>query len=127
MDILGTSHIDKALKLKYAPCSQLFSPEFLQANAIEPDWIAAKISGQEYQANYLIKSGYKNTIPSSVDYTVYNVQRKSSRRQLKIFHCHYNGCSRVVSTLSKFFAHLRCHTQDKPYKCPEDGCGMSFT
>ena len=100
--------------------------EFLAENKIEPNWQAAKISGKDYHEKFLLKNKYKD-IPSSYDYTVYNIQRTSSKRQFKIFTCHFEGCSRVVSTLSKYFAHLRCHTQDKPFVCHEDGCGMSFT
>ena len=99
----------------------------MQTNNIGPDWIAAKISGKEYQDGYLAKIGYSRNIPSSCDYTVYNMTRVPSKRHSKIFVCNYEGCSRVVSTLSKYFAHLRCHTQDKPFKCDVAGCGMSFT
>jgi hypothetical protein len=94
------------------PCHELFSKEFLEINNIEPDWKAAKISGYDYYHNYLLKDGYSDNIPSSLEYTVYNIQRSCSKRQFKIFTCHFGGgcCDRVVSTLSKYFAHLRCHT-----------------
>jgi hypothetical protein len=121
------SNIERLLNLKYQFCRDLFSKDFLEANKIEPDWKGAMISGKEYYEGYLMKLGYKGNIPSSHDYTVYNIQRTSSKRQFKIFTCHFEGCSRVVSTLSKYFAHLRCHTQDKPYECQEVGCGMRFT
>lgn len=118
------SYIDKLLNLKYLPCKNLFSEAFLSANKISPEWCAAKISGQNYYENFLLKNKYKDNIPSSCDYTVYNIKRTCSKRQFKIFTCHFEGCQRVVSTLSKYFAHLRCHTQDKPFKCMEVGCDM---
>jgi hypothetical protein len=76
----GNSNIEKLLTLKYQPCRDLFSPSFLAENKIEPDWKAAKISGREYYEGYLLKLGYKGNIPSSYDYTVYNIQRSSSKR-----------------------------------------------
>ena len=76
----GNSNIEKLLTLKYQPCREIFSDAFLAENKIEPDWKAAKISGQEYYEGYLMKLGYKGNIPSSFDYTVYNIQRTSSKR-----------------------------------------------
>jgi hypothetical protein len=66
--------------LKYQPCRDLFSDAFLAANAIGPDWRAAKISGIDYYEKYLLQNKYKDNIPSSCDYTVYNIQRTSSKR-----------------------------------------------
>ena len=76
----SNSNIERLLTLKYQPCRDIFSESFLTENKIEPDWIAAKISGQEYYEGYLMKLGYKGNIPSSFDYTVYNIQRSSSKR-----------------------------------------------
>lgn len=86
---IGNSSIEKLLTLKYRPSSHFFTPEFLSENEIEPDWKAAKISGQEYIEGFLLKTGYKGNIPSSLDYTVYNIKRASSKRNFKIFICHY--------------------------------------
>ena len=83
------SNIDKHLNLTYKFCRDLFSEEFLATNKIEPDWKGAKISGKDYYHGFLLKQAYKGNIPSSHDYTVYNIQRTSSKRQFKIFLCHF--------------------------------------
>ena len=62
---IGNSSIEKLLTLKYKPSSHYFTPEFLSENEIEPDWKAAKITGQEYFEGFLLKTGYKGNIPSS--------------------------------------------------------------
>uniref|UniRef100_A0A1A9VN05 C2H2-type domain-containing protein n=1 Tax=Glossina austeni TaxID=7395 RepID=A0A1A9VN05_GLOAU len=41
------------------------------------------------------------------------------------FNC--NQCTKYFTTLSDLKKHMRTHTQERPYKCPEDTCGKSFT
>ena len=36
-------------------------------------------------------------------------------------------CNKVFSSVSKFFAHLRIHCNEKPYMCPVAGCGLGFS
>ena len=35
-------------------------------------------------------------------------------------------CHKVFTSLSKFYAHLRIHTNEKPFVCPVENCEMSF-
>lgn len=35
-------------------------------------------------------------------------------------------CDKLFSSLGKFFAHLRIHTNEKPFVCPVLKCGMGF-
>ncbi|KNC24067.1 hypothetical protein FF38_01459 [Lucilia cuprina] len=41
------------------------------------------------------------------------------------FNC--DQCKKCFTTLSDLKKHMRTHTQERPYKCPEDTCGKAFT
>lgn len=36
-------------------------------------------------------------------------------------------CFKIFCSISKFYAHLRIHLNDKPFQCPIPGCTMRFT
>ena len=38
-----------------------------------------------------------------------------------------HSCNKVFSSLSKFYAHLRIHCNEKPFTCPVAGCGLGFS
>ena len=40
--------------------------------------------------------------------------------------CPHDGCSKVLSRHDTLKNHLRTHTQEKPYKCPVQGCDTRF-
>ena len=35
-------------------------------------------------------------------------------------------CMKVFRSMNKFFSHQRTHTNEKPYACSIDGCGLKF-
>ncbi|XP_055911898.1 protein hunchback isoform X2 [Eupeodes corollae] len=43
----------------------------------------------------------------------------------KTFNC--EQCQKCFTTLSDLKKHMRTHTQERPYRCPEDSCGKAFT
>ncbi|XP_055841757.1 uncharacterized protein LOC129908937 isoform X2 [Episyrphus balteatus] len=43
----------------------------------------------------------------------------------KTFNC--EQCQKCFTTLSDLKKHMRTHTQERPYRCPEDTCGKAFT
>lgn len=45
---------------------------------------------------------------------------------LELFQKDYEACGKVFSSLSKFYAHVRIHCNEKPFKCPIPLCGLSF-
>lgn len=34
----------------------------------------------------------------------------------------YKACGKIFNTLTKFYAHLRLHSNEKPYVCPVPNC-----
>ena len=79
-DVPKNYNIDRLLNLKYQRCRDFFSEAFLTTNNIAPDWCAAKISGRDFLEKFLLQNRYRENIPSSCDYTVYNIQKVSSKR-----------------------------------------------
>jgi len=63
----------------------------------------------EYQTvRKLIKHGMLPSVPSD------------------IFSNSHSSCNKVFRTLSKFYAHLRIHCNEKPYVCPVPECRLGF-
>lgn len=42
------------------------------------------------------------------------------------FLCHFPECGKAYSKAAKLAEHERSHTNERPYKCPHEGCGKSF-
>lgn len=61
-------------------------------------------------------------------YLCFNFSRLHAHLRLhngETFNC--DQCQKCFTTLSDLKKHKRTHTQERPYKCPEDACGKAFT
>ena len=67
-------------------------------------------------------------MPKCKDFYVYEFQRsRNDDRPYRLFICQLGECKHnLISSLSKFYDHLRSHCKEKPYVCSY-GCGKSFS
>lgn len=75
--------------------------------------------------------GYSDHVPNSTNYVFYFIKKEDNlKKQYRLFECHHEEdgecCNKVIQGMSKFFAHLRVHTREKPYKCTYQNCGSAF-
>ena len=47
-----------------------------------------------------------------------------AEKQLRFFQCKHPKCNRIIMSPSKFFDHLRSHTNERRFKCEK--CDLSF-
>ena len=54
---------------------------------------------------------------------------RASRRfpsDLKTIRCTFTGCTKTFNRPTRLAAHLRSHTNDRPFKCPYDDCDKDY-
>ena len=66
-------------------------------------------------------------VPSTRKFRVFKYKNPRTMRQVKILKCDHDNCSMFFRKWHNFFDHLRVHTGERPFVCPEAGCRQSFT
>ena len=52
--------------------------------------------------------------------------RKKFPSELKTIECTYEGCSKTFNRPARLTAHLRSHTNERPYVCSYEGCDKAY-
>lgn len=58
--------------------------------------------------------------------TPFSPSRKKFPSELKTIKCTYEGCPKTFNRPARLTAHLRSHTNERPYVCKYDGCDKSY-
>jgi uncharacterized Zn-finger protein len=69
----------------------------------------------------------KKHVPHTKDFRIFTFKNPKSKRYIKILQCDHSNCGKSFRKWHNFFDHLRIHTNERPYTCPHEGCGFSFT
>lgn len=56
----------------------------------------------------------------------HNLDAHKRRHDPKQYPCTWPGCERVSATASHLKSHMTSHTDERPYACTYEGCGMTF-
>ena len=55
-----------------------------------------------------------------------SISSRSAAKRPKKYFCTYHGCTKAFDRPVRLDAHIRTHTNDKPFACEEDGCTKRF-
>lgn len=64
--------------------------------------------------------------PSHATLTIQSMNQETRKREIKRFHCNYEGCSRTYSTAGNLKTHQKTHTGEYTFMCTQEGCGKAF-
>ncbi|XP_046980104.1 uncharacterized protein LOC124545267 [Schistocerca americana] len=71
-------------------------------------------------------SGKMPEHPSHATITIESTDPATNRREIKRYHCEYDGCSRTYSTVGNLRTHMKTHKGEYRFKCSEPSCGKAF-
>ncbi|KAI1007318.1 hypothetical protein K3495_g895 [Podosphaera aphanis] len=90
-------------------------PEFQADNETDDDDNMQILTDSAYN-----KKGLETPI------TPISPSRKKFPSELKNFRCTYAGCCKKFNRPAKLAAHMRSHTNERPFVCNFEGCGKSY-
>lgn len=64
----------------------------------------------------------EESIPSTRNFRVFKYKNPRTQRVVKILKCDHGQCHMFFRKWHNFFDHLRVHTGERPFVCPEKGC-----
>eukprot|EP00347_Sterkiella_histriomuscorum_P024138 403332178 len=88
----------------------------------EDDIIVRVQTGSSFDLNSV---RIKKHVPCTKNYRIFTFKNPRSKRQVKVLQC--DECSKQFKKWHNFFDHLRIHTRERPYVCPQEDCDYSFT
>lgn len=91
---------------------------------MRPSWKVQLVPGSDFQP---LDLKFVGSIPQFTNFGVYHFQKaKVTLKDYYIYVCFEPGCHKLHCNLSKFYDHIRSHSNEKPFECPYH-CGKKFT
>jgi general transcription factor IIIA len=78
----------------------------------------------DYKQSKLGSSDEEETADTPV--TPFSPARKKFPSELKTIKCTYGGCTKTFNRPARLTAHLRSHTNERPYVCAYEGCDKAY-
>ena len=101
------------------------------ATDLAPTSKKARFADQDIEES----SPFDKTTPSSPPSTTFtegasiadtSATSRSTSKRPKRYVCEYSGCTKVFDRPVRLQAHIRTHTNDRPFACKESGCTKRF-
>lgn len=64
----------------------------------------------------------EESVPKTRRFRVFKYKNPRTQRLVKILKCDHSRCPMFFRKWHNFFDHLRVHTGERPFVCPESGC-----
>ncbi|KAE8448148.1 hypothetical protein EG329_009752 [Mollisiaceae sp. DMI_Dod_QoI] len=78
----------------------------------------------DYKSDENYDSGDQKAADTPI--TPFSPSRKKFPSELKTIKCTFEGCMKTFNRPARLTAHLRTHTNDRPYVCEYEGCDKSY-
>ncbi|CDW79102.1 zinc finger protein zic 3 [Stylonychia lemnae] len=99
--------------------------EYIRHKLCISDSIPIEISDPDESIKEMIPKGM--VIPKIECYRHIRIYKPQRKRWQSQFLCKFENCNSIIKKWGNLFDHLRAHVNERPYKCPVDGCDRAFT